>query len=477
MRNRLQWQLAFIGCAGVLVGAVAFLLIRDAMARAERAIVGETVRQLDQALGELGRECEGRMGAGPEAALREITAGVLRAYPGVEGGYFWGGELVGYAFPTHDVGGRKTDVPLAERPSIEETVRAASRTGVGSMLLRGAQELVVLRARRSGCGAVAWVMKRAPEEAGGSLRHNVLLGALTGLAMLSLGAALAAALRLHRGLAEVESGLRVLERDLSHRLPERGDEFGAACAAINRMAAARQRLEGELRREDRLRAMGRLVAKVAHEIRNPLNSMRLAIEVLERESRAGKAREEEFEAVKGEVDRLNRLVSDLLEFGRRPAGGPAVFDAAEAARQCIGMLEAEAAGKGVRIEAGGEERARAAGEPDRFRQALFNVVLNAVQASPAGEVVEVRVEREEEGIVVRVCDRGPGLSGEDEEHLFEAFHTGRDGGTGLGLAVSRELMAAIGGELRYEGSRPGAVFALRLPGAGKERVCPTTEEF
>lgn len=473
MRNRLQWQLLLIACAGVLVAATAFVLIRDVVTSAERVVISDTQKQLTAAVAELERQYRDRVttdsswAALPEPAqelsLRSLSFAVLRAYPGVEGGYAIRRHLLGYAYPTHDAGAAKTDIPEAERPSIEKTAYSAAEDHSASQLLRGSRDLVLIEARQVTGNSSAWVMKRIPNQAATSaFRHNAMSGALALLALCGIAAALATALRLRSGLAEVQSGLLSLEHSPDYRLPERLDELGTISASINRMANSRQKIESELRRADRMRAMGRLVASVAHEIRNPLNSIRLAIQVVERRFATGGA--PEFQAVQAEVDRLNRLLSDLLAFGSNSPGPGVVRDIGELAGECARLVQQDAGSRRVRLEvAAGPAPLTACLDENRFRQALFNILLNAIQATPPGGLVRMEIFQDQQHAVVRVGDSGPGLSDDQRDHLFEAFYSTKPGGTGLGLAVSTELMAAMGGSLLFEGNQPGAVFALRLP--------------
>jgi signal transduction histidine kinase len=298
---------------------------------------------------------------------------------------------------------------------------------------------------------------------------------------------------LHRGLLQIKHGLASLETDFSHRLPERHDEIGEIGHSINRMAEARQRLESDLRREDRLRAIGRLVAGIAHEIRNPLNSIRLSIQYLEQRLRANQVRPEDLGPVVEEVDRLNGLLTNLLTFQSvQPTTAACVVRAeprpreailcdqpvAPVVERCIKLIQAQADARriAVRTEMGPPDL-EARFDTEHLTQVITNLMLNAVEAIGQDGTIDVRLEPRDGRVCIEVHDSGPGLTKEQREHLFEAFYTTKPEGTGLGLAVSRELAASMGAILRYANDRPGATFEIDLPGIGDTRSIRASEDY
>ncbi len=249
----------------------------------------------------------------------------------------------------------------------------------------------------------------------------------------------------------------------------------ADAALARRLAAAvaalleRDRLGDLLARADRLAALGTLAAGVAHEIRNPLVSVRTFVELLPE-----RADDEEFrtgfrELALGEIARICALIDDLLAFARpRPADlEPADLNAL--ASQTVRLLDAEARKRGVALRLCTDEALPPVNVDDRqVRQVLTNVVLNAIEACPPRGRVEVRTACEQEGdarwCVVRVADSGAGIPPEQVARLFEPFFTTKAEGSGLGLFVASRIMAAHGGRIDVEdGSAGGAVFRLRFP--------------
>jgi signal transduction histidine kinase len=473
LQRRLQLQLLFILLAALSVVAVGSLLIWDSIHGAETAILADTHRELTSATGELGQQYAARVAsdatwsASPasakNAALRAISEAVLRSHPGVEGGYFQGSVFLGYSFPTHDNPAAKTDVPEAEKEAIESVVAHSQTAGAADRVLRGGDYLVVIQAQAiPNADSVAWSMKRLTRGRGGVYRSLLLL-AFVLAALLGIGATLTLGIGLRLGVAEIQAGLRALEADFGHRLPERSDELGEISRAINQMASVRRKLETDLRREDRLRAVGRMVAGVAHEIRNPLNGIRLSMQSLERRLKDQSVRHQELELVIEEVDRMEALLSDLLPFQQRSLSQIAQQPLLPVIERCTHLVEPQAkdAHASIRLTVPDPEL-RARFDSRALMQVLTNLLLNAIEASPSEAVIDLKVERNGEFTAIVVHDEGPGLDAEQREHLFEAFYTTKAEGTGLGLAVSRELVEAMGGHLIYRDGQLGATFVIQL---------------
>jgi signal transduction histidine kinase len=475
LRNRLILQLLFTFVAALSVATLSVVLITEAVGSAERVVLGEANKAITTAIAELKQQYRYRVSSDsswqslPEQArdvsLRAITQTVLRSYPGVEGGFYAGPDFLGYAFPTHDTGAAKIDVPSAERNlivALAQQSRKANR--FSTQVIRGKSDLLVLGAEPSG-EAVVWAMKRlVGRGAPGSGVRELLLSILVLAALVSIAGTLATGLSLARGVAQIQKGLARLEEDFEFRLPPRTDELGRISRSINQMASVRRKLESELRQEDRLRAAGRLAAGLAHEIRNPLNSISLTVQLLERRLETNSIRREDLRTVRTEVDRLSVLLNDLLDLQRSRQPRPEVQSVLPVIEHCINLVErqAEMQGGAIRLENAAEEM-RAFFDSQQLTQTVVNLLLNALEASPAAGTIYVRALHEDGIARIEVEDEGPGLNAEQQEHLFEPFFTTKPGGTGLGLAVSRELMRSQGGDLVYAARQTGARFVVELP--------------
>jgi signal transduction histidine kinase len=237
---------------------------------------------------------------------------------------------------------------------------------------------------------------------------------------------------------------------------------------VRRQAAERDRLQAELRRSERLAALGKLLAGVAHEVRNPLAGIRSTAQLWQR-GIVG-LDEESLDGLVREVDRLEEIVFRLLQFSRADAQDLAPGDVnavlTEAGRLAAGPAEA----KGIRVEVDLDpELPPAAMAPGALLQVFRNLTTNAVQAMSSGGTLRLSTRRDpsRRAILASVSDTGPGLAPDALKHLFEPFFSTKAEGTGLGLAIAREIALAHRGELhaanRPEGS--GAIFTLTLPAA------------
>jgi signal transduction histidine kinase len=480
LQRRLQLQLLFILLAAVSVAALSALLVYDSLRSAETTILSDTHRELASAIRVLGQRYTARVAsdltwpASPtavkNASLRALSEAVLDSYPGVEGGYFAGSDFLGYSFPTHENPSAKTDVPQAERDAIKSVVVRSRGAGTAERVLRGGDYLVVIQAQTvANANAVAWTMKRLTRSRGGIYRSLLLL-AFVLAALLCIGATLTLGIGLRRGVVEIQAGLRALEADFTHQLPERSDELGSISRAINQMASVRRRLEADLGREDRLRAVGRMVAGITHEIRNPLNGIRLSMQSLELRLKNQAVRHEDLELVIEEVDRMEALLSDLLPFQHRSVTQVADQPLLPVVERCIHLVEPQTTDSHASIHLRAPDAALNARFDSRaLTQVLTNLLINAIEAESGKAEIDVGLEKDGEFVAIVVHDNGPGLSADQREHIFEAFYTTKPEGTGLGLAVSRELVEAMGGRLTYRDGHPGTTFVIQLPQVSHEQ--------
>lgn len=242
---------------------------------------------------------------------------------------------------------------------------------------------------------------------------------------------------------------------------------GALVDARERERDGRERLQRELAESDRLAALGRAAAGIAHEVRTPLGSIQGAAEILAEDYPEGHPRRPYLGILLEECRRMGRVVEDFLSLGRPVVLHRSEVDLAAASREVTGALAAEARERGValEVEAPGEPLLLEA-DPDRLRQVLVNLASNALAVSPRGAGVSLRVVRAGAEARLEVLDRGPGVPEEQRERIFEPFYSRRPDGTGLGLAVARLVARAHGGDLRCEPrAGGGSRFVLRLPAA------------
>jgi signal transduction histidine kinase len=202
---------------------------------------------------------------------------------------------------------------------------------------------------------------------------------------------------------------------------------------------------------------------MAHEIRNPIAAMQLKAEnaLPGADDRRGIA----LRAILDQIARLDALLRNLLTMTHPPEPCRSPTDVAKLLEQCGDAHRDLAAAKGVRLEVARASQAVESVDLDReqIRRALDNLILNAVQSTPAGGCVRLSVSRDDTRVRFHVADTGPGVPQALHDRLFEPFVTGRADGTGLGLAIVREIARAHGGDARLLPTPEGALFEVELP--------------
>jgi two-component system sensor histidine kinase HydH len=226
----------------------------------------------------------------------------------------------------------------------------------------------------------------------------------------------------------------------------------------------RQNLD-QLKKTERLTAAGQLSASLAHEIRNPLASISGAAGILARGQASSDARAECLEILTKESQRLNKLLTNFLDFARprlpklqrtelRDLVQSVTALAQHAARRQGVSLQVQTEGQGGEVEC----------DPEQIKQLLLNLILNAIQATEGEGQVEVRSFFTRENLCIEVCDHGRGISPEASDRIFEPFFTTKENGTGLGLAIASNIAAQHGGALTCRpNTGPGTVFRMELP--------------
>jgi signal transduction histidine kinase len=232
----------------------------------------------------------------------------------------------------------------------------------------------------------------------------------------------------------------------------------------SRLLEENLRLERELAERERLAALGRMAATVAHEIKNPLSAIKSIAQVMREDEGLRNEYERDLGLIVGETDRLSQSVTQLLSFARResPAGQPLSVD--ELVRSVVDLFRASATEQGIVLDAQVKVEAELAGKSvSALRDALSNLLLNALQSTPPGGRVEMVAAKADGELVISVQDSGSGVPVDLRERIWEPFFTTRQRGTGLGLAIVRKRVQEVGGTaVLVSGNGNGALFQLRL---------------
>lgn len=249
------------------------------------------------------------------------------------------------------------------------------------------------------------------------------------------------------------------------RLPtlpvERSDELGLLARSMEHTHATLLEEKEKRRSAERLALLGRMAASLAHEVRNPVSAIRLHAQLLDGAPAA--EADASRRLIETEAERIEALVTQWMSYAR-PL--PPVIRSVEVEpmlKRAIEQTTPQAAHAGVELKLRSVVKAVLQADAERLHQVLLNVLLNAIQAMrhPGQVIVESRIE--EGKCIITIEDEGPGFSTAALDHAREPFFTEKEGGMGLGLAVSDELLRAHGGELRLENTSQGARVSLILP--------------
>jgi signal transduction histidine kinase len=473
------WGLFLV--AALVVGAMLIALYKET-----------TTQRTDRAVTSIARACEAIV---READLSGATNGTrtqadyavavdhaLAPFIGVEGGVWQSGVgSLAYAYPNYEGSGQKTDLPQAEEPTIRQVAEAAALAQRPIEWKRDTRSQVLLI---SACpmadpaaNTTAWTMTRVITIGG-----TPFLLATTGLAFL-LVVLLGSAVLLGRVLWRWSQKLHTVEAALSagaEDLPvleltgqrDLDRIVGAINGAGAKATEARRRTVDLLQRVaegERLAALGRVAAGVAHEIRNPIAAMRLKAEnALANESDRSRSTDA-LQVVVEQVGRMDQLLQNLLrsvqrsDIKRKPVTDIHAFLAEHAA-----LFREQAGQRTITVDCPQRFATPVSFDEAQIGRALDNLILNAIQNSDDGTPVLLRAEMIETELQLAVADKGTGVPPAIREHLFEPFATGRPDGTGLGLAIVREVAEAHGGRVTLEHRCDGTTFTLELP-AGEQR--------
>jgi len=226
-------------------------------------------------------------------------------------------------------------------------------------------------------------------------------------------------------------------------------------------------LTAQLIRADRLAAMGELTAGVAHEVRNPLGIIRASVQLLEDAQCEPSRISEAAEVIKQEIDRLDRVIKALLDFGR-PSKPTLLHTDLNGVLEDVVLFTnrfAKQANVHISLNAG-DALPLVNGDPDQLKQVFLNLVTNAVQAmDEAGGEITITTAGDGDYVTIEVSDTGPGISPEDLPKVFDPFFTKRAEGTGLGLTIVHRIIDEHDGHIEVESSPRGTTFNVTLPAA------------
>jgi signal transduction histidine kinase len=489
-RLSFRWQITLLGTLVLILFLAVLSAAFATLQYTKSAVLGAEKKRLVATTQNLAREYDdkaefSRQNDEPPplnnpgtAASREVFAllsrVVLENVEGVSGGFYSRtvDTLVGNSVTTFEGSQKSESVSVNEQQAILQVARdaAAARQPAEQVIPNGPGvfliEAVPIRDGYSVVGS-AWTTKWLPELPGTNRFRAYLLTAALGTA--ALASVLLTLLVLHNlqgGVRKIEGGLQSLERNLNSQIESESDpeEIQRIVQAINRLGITlneklerEKQIESQLRHTERLASLGRLVAGVAHEVRNPLATIRLRVQMCRRDADNPHVKESCAVALQ-EIERLNDMVNRLLGFARpvqlrlAPADLPNLVEERMAsfrdwALKCGVTMHTNLSHHDVLMQL----------DKDRMAQVFDNVIQNALEAmSEGGGTLSVTLAPQRKmaangkGVCVEFRDTGKGMHSSVAGHVFDPFFTTKPSGTGLGLSICHELVQAHGGDIQLE---------------------------
>jgi signal transduction histidine kinase len=267
------------------------------------------------------------------------------------------------------------------------------------------------------------------------------------------------------GLLAVDSGPSGMTYDARSIIEVLADQVAIAIDDW-RLLDENLRLERELAERERLAALGRMAATVAHEVKNPLSAIKSIAQVMREDETLSKDYGRDLTLIVGETDRLSQSVTQLLSFARRETPAEQPLNADELFRSLIDLFRVNALEQGTVLGYEIKTDVQLTGKSvSALRDALSNLLLNALQATPRGGHIMLSATTVDGHLLINIQDSGSGIPESLRDRIWEPFFTTRQRGTGLGLAIVRKRLQEVGGTavlLPLE-DRAGASFQLRVP--------------
>ena len=503
-RLSFRWQITLLGAVVVVLFVAVLIATLAALQYTKSAVLNNEKRRLAEAASELARNYLDQSKSASQTrglssvdlnlmsspqAISEISQSALQKVEGIGGGFYRsdGELLLGYT-PAAGQGSEQPPVLGAARDDVQlailDAARNAAKTRASSeSVLTGGNDIYYLieaspiSNEKSTWGS-AWAIERLQSLPGSNRFRAYLITVVLGIAALvCVILTLLVVQNLQTGVMKIESSLQDLERDLDSQIPTGSDpeEIERIAQAINRLGASlrenidrEKQIEDRLRHAERLAALGRLVAGVAHEVRNPLATIRLRVQMAKREARNTRVDESCAIALE-EIERLNGMVNRLLNFARPVRFQPEPTDLKQLTEQRLNRFAENAQKKGVHIVTSfPEDGTLLPIDQSKMAQVFDNVIQNAIEAmTESGGTLWVSVTSTVKSVSgtdkvrVEFRDTGNGINSGMISRIFDPFFTTKPSGTGLGLSICHEFVRAHGGEIQVE-SAEGNGTSVRI---------------
>ncbi len=237
--------------------------------------------------------------------------------------------------------------------------------------------------------------------------------------------------------------------------------------AVIRDLTEQRRVEEQLRRQEKLSAMGELASSVAHEIRNPLNSISMTAQRFQKDFVPKEYEEEYFTLAKmmqAEVERVSNIIKQFLQFARPPRLNPSDINVSEFIRHLVSVVESEARSRGITLNVNERCDGLALFDAAQMQQVMLNIIQNGFHAMTSGGTLALDCAREDNYLVFKIADTGGGIPQEHLQKIFNLYFTTKSDGTGMGLSMAHQIVTEHGGRIEVESEiGKGTVFTLRIP--------------
>ena len=495
-----------LGAVVVVLFVAVLIATLGALQYTKSAVLNNEKRRLFEAANELARNYVDKAKSASEdrrlpsvdlnlvsspQATSEISQSTLQKKDGIGGGFYRsdGDLLLGFTSAASQESGQPPFPGVDDddvQPAILDLARNAANSHLPSekVLTKGNGifliEAAPIRNEKSDWGS-AWTIERLQSLPGSNRLRAYLITVILGVAaLMSVILTLLVVRNLQAGVRKIESSLQDLEWDLTSQIPPGSDpeEIQRIAQAINRLGTSlrenidrEKQIEDRLRHAERLAALGRLVAGVAHEVRNPLATIRLRVQMAQREARNPRVDESCAIALE-EIERLNGMVNRLLNFARPVRFQPEPTNLKQLTEQRLNRFLENAQRKGIHIITSyPEDGTLLPIDQSKMAQVFDNVIQNAIEAmTESGGTLWVSVTSQVKSVSgtdkirVEFRDTGNGISSGMISRIFDPFFTTKPSGTGLGLSICHEFVRAHGGEIQVESAEgDGTSVRIILP--------------
>jgi signal transduction histidine kinase len=506
-RLSFRWQVSLLGTLVAILSLAVLLAIVATLRYTKSAVLNSEKQRLAQTAQSLAQEYEDRAenarsnnqqpplsnlkSDSSAEVLRLISRLELQNQEGVAGGFYSSSddELVGSVYPADEIPPQTVgnqDAARSEQQAVLGVARdsAVSRQSTDKVLIRPSGILLIsaipIREGYSVVGS-AWSVKHITDLPGTNrFRAYLITAGLASIALASVLLTLLVIRNLQGGVRKIEGGLKLLEGNLASRIDTRNEpsEIQLVIQSINRVGLTlrekierEKQIEAQLRHAERLASLGRLVAGVAHEVRNPLATIRLRVQMCRRDSVDLKVKESCSIALE-EIERLNLMVNRLLNFARPIQLQLEAVDLVGLVQERVHSFEQLALQRQIELMTRLPNRNFfALLDKDRMAQVFDNIIQNALEAmADRGGTLSVtlasQIKKDEKTAEVSAefQDTGKGMDSDVVGHVFDPFFTTKPSGTGLGLSISHELIRAHGGEIRIHSKEgQGTTVKITIP--------------